>query len=299
MGLAEVGRRGQKERLIEVGLRAAALFSVFVTLGIVASLLLETLGFFGHVSLWEFLTSARWAPLFEPQHFGVLPLVSGTLLVACLAASISIPLGLASAIYLSEYASPRTRVWLKPGLEILAGVPSVVYGFFAVFFVTPHLRGLFPDAQVFNALSASIVVGIMTLPTVSSLSDDALRAVPRSLREGAYALGATKLEVSTRVVVPAALSGVMASFILALSRAVGETMAVAMAAGATPKLTLNPLESIQTMTGYIAQVSLGDTPHGSIAFQSLFAVGMTLFLITLAMNLFSNWLVRHYREVYQ
>jgi phosphate transport system permease protein len=299
MGLAEIGCWRLKERVIEASLRAAALFSVFVTLGIVASLLLEALGFFNHVSLWEFLTEARWAPLFDPAHFGVMSLVNGTLLVAGLAALFSIPFGLASAIYLSEYASPRVRSWLKPGLEILAGVPSVVYGFFAVFFITPHLREALPQTQVFNALSAGIVVGIMTLPTVSSLSDDALRAVPRSLREGAYALGATKMEVSTRVVVPAALSGIMASFILALSRAVGETMAVAMAAGATPKLTLDPTESIQTMTGYIAQVSLGDTPHGSIAFQSLFAVGMTLFLITLAMNLFSNWLVRRYREVYQ
>lgn len=299
MGLAQMGRGRLKERVIEASLRAAALFSVFVTLGIVASLLLETLGFFGRVSLWEFLTADRWAPLFEPQHFGILPLINGTLLVAGLAALFSIPLGLASAIYLSEYASPRTRSWLKPGLEILAGIPSVVYGFFAVFFITPHLRGVFPDTEVFNALSAGIVVGIMTLPTVSSLSDDALRAVPLSLREGAYALGATKMEVTARVIVPAAFSGVMASFILALSRAVGETMAVTMAAGATPRLTLDPTESIQTMTGYIAQVSLGDTPHGSIAFQSLFAVGMTLFLITLAMNLLSNWLVRRYREVYQ
>ncbi len=295
MGGLGVVRRGRtKERLIEAALRGCTLFSVFVTLGIVASLLLETLGFFGHVSLGEFLTGDRWAPLFDPAHFGVLPLVNGTLLVAGIAALFSIPLGLASAVFLSEYASPRTRSWFKPGLEILAGVPSVVFGFFAVFFITPHLKGLVPDAQVFNALSAGIVVGIMTLPTVSSLSDDALRAVPLSLREGAYALGATKMEVTTRVIVPAALSGIMASFILALSRAVGETMAVAMAAGATPKLTLNPLESIQTMTGYVAQVSLGDTPHGSIAFQSLFAVGMVLFLITLA-----GWLVRRYREVYQ
>jgi phosphate transport system permease protein len=219
-------------------------------------------------------------------------------MVAVGAGIIALPIGLASAIYLSEYSSSRTRGIIKPALEILAGIPTVVYGYFAISFITPVIKEFFPDANFFNAASASIVVGIMILPMVSSLSEDAMRSVPRSLREGAYALGSTKLEVSTKVVVPAALSGILASFMLALSRAVGETMAVTIAAGATPRLTLNFLESIQTMTAYIVQVSLGDTPHGSIEYTSIFAVGMVLFLITLSMNIISQWIRSRYREVY-
>ena len=229
----------------------------------------------------------------------MLPLLCGTFLIAVGAGLFALPVGLLSAIYLSEYATPRVRGIVKPVLEVLAGVPTVVYGYFGVFFVTPLLRRFFPTIDVFNAASGAIVVGIMILPLVSSLCEDALSAVPRSLREGGYGLGSTKMEVSTKIVLPAALSGIMASFILALSRAIGETMAVTLAAGATPKLTLNPSESIQTMTAYIVQVSLGDTPVGSLGYQTIFAVGMTLFVITLAMNLCAARLVKRFRNVYQ
>ena len=259
----------------------------------------ETLQFFREVSIVEFVTGTRWEPMFQERHFGVLPLLTGSLLVAGGAGVIALPLGLLTAIFLSEYASARLRKILKPILEILAGIPTVVYGYFALTFVTPLLRVFFPQTDIFNAASASIVVGIMIIPTVSSLSEDALRAVPNALREGAYGLGATKLEVSTRVVVPAALSGVIASFILAISRAIGETMAVTIAAGNLANLTLNPLESIQTMTAYIVQASLGDTPQGTLVFRTLFAVAMTLFLITLAMNVLSQWILARFREEYQ
>jgi len=262
-------------------------------------LVTETFSFFREVSIVDFLTDTRWEPMFQEQHFGVMPLLSGSMLVAGGAGVIALPLGLLTAIFLSEYASPRLRRTLKPLLEILAGVPTVVYGYLALTLVTPFLRVVFPQTEVFNAAAASVVVGIMIIPTVSSLSEDALRAVPNALREGAYGLGATKLEVSTRVVVPAALSGVIASFILAISRAVGETMAVTIAAGNLPNLTLNPLESIQTMTAYIVQASLGDTPQGTLAFRTLFAVAMTLFLITLAMNILSQWVLSRFREEYQ
>ena len=280
-------------------LTAFSMVSILTTLGIVAVLLFEALGFFRAVSPIEFLTGTRWTPLFQPQHFGVLPLLSGSLLIAFGAAAVALPLGLLSAIYLSEYAHTRVRAILKPALEILAGVPTVVYGYFALTFVTPFLRLIWPNTEIFNALSAAIVMGIMIIPMVSSLSEDALSAVPRSLREGAYALGATKFEVATRTVVPAALSGILASFILAISRAIGETMIVTIAAGATPKLTLNPLESVQTMTAYIAQVSLGEVPHGTLEYKTIFAVGLTLFFITLLMNLVSNAVLRKYREVYE
>src|SRR5690606_17464143 len=229
--------------------------------------------------------------------FGVLPLLAGSFLVAIGAAVIALPVGLASAIYLSEYAPPRVRAILKPALEILAGVPTVVFGYFALTFVTPLLREIWPQTNIFNAASASIVVGIMIIPLVASLSEDAMSAVPRSLREGAYALGATKFEVATRTVVPAALSGIIASFILAISRAIGETMAVVIAAGNTPNLTINPLESIQTMTAYIVQISLGEAPVGSIEYRTLFAVGLTLFIVTLLMNVLSIFVLRRFREV--
>jgi phosphate transport system permease protein len=265
----------------------------------VVVLMSETVGFFAQVSIVDFLTDTRWEPMFREQHFGVMPLLLGSVMVAGGAAVIALPVGLMTAIFLSEYSGPRLRQVLKPILEILAGIPTVVYGYFALTFVTPVLRIFLPETEIFNAASASIVVGIMIIPTVSSLSEDALRAVPRALREGAYGLGATKLEVSTRVVVPAALSGIVASFILAISRAIGETMAVTIAAGNLPNLTLNPLESIQTMTAYIVQVSRGDTPQGTIVYQTLFAVGMTLFLITLAMNVMSQWVLSRFREEYE
>jgi phosphate transport system permease protein len=287
------------EGLIRSALFACAAASTLVTVGVVLVLTGETVAFFREVSIVEFLTSTRWEPMFQDQHFGVLPLLVGSVLVAGGAGVIALPLGLMTAIFLSEYSGPRLRKVLKPVLEVLAGIPTVVYGYFALTFITPLLRTVFPETDVFNAASASIVVGIMIIPTVSSLSEDALRAVPNALREGAYGLGATKLEVATRVVVPAALSGIIASFILAISRAVGETMAVTIAAGNLPNLTLNPLESIQTMTAFIVQASLGDTPQGTLAFRTLFAVAMTLFLITLAMNILSQWVLARFREEYQ
>ena len=291
--------RNLKEQGIGFLLFACAAVSTLVTVGVVVVLMRETIAFFGEVSIVEFLTSTRWEPMFQDKHFGVLPLLAGSVMVAGGAAVIALPIGLLTAIFLSEYASAGVQKILKPVLEILAGVPTVVYGYFALTFVTPLIRTVFPQTDVFNAASASIVVGIMIIPTVASLSEDALRAVPRALRAGAYGLGATKLEVSTRVVVPAALSGIIASFILAISRAIGETMAVTIAAGNLPNLTLNPLESIQTMTAYIVQASLGDTPQGTLVYRTLFAVGMSLFLITLAMNILSQWVLSRFREEYQ
>ncbi len=287
-----------REHAIERALFLCALASILTTLGIVLVLIFETFSFFKEVPIIEFLTGTTWAPTYRPQHFGVLPLINGTLMIAVGAALIAIPLGIASATYLSEYAGPNVRQIIKPVLEMLAGVPTVVYGYFAISFITPLLREVVPEANIFNAASASIVVGIMILPMVSSLSEDAMRAVPRALREGAYALGATKFEVSTKIVAPAALSGILASFILAISRAVGETMAVTLAAGATPKMTLDFFESIQTMTAYIVQVSMGDTPFGSIEYKTIFAVGMVLFIMTLLMNIVSLWIKERYREVY-
>jgi phosphate transport system permease protein len=291
--------RSVKEQIIGGLLLSCAAISTVVTVGIVGVLLVETIGFFRSVSPVDFFTGTEWTPLFQNPEFGVLPLLAGSFLVAAGAGLIAIPVGLLTAIFLSEYAGPRLRGALKPLLEILAGIPTVVYGYFALTFITPILRMVLPETDVFNAASAAIVVGVMIVPTVSSLSDDALRAVPKALREGAYGLGATKLEVSTRVVVPAALSGILASFILGISRAIGETMAVTIAAGNMPNLTLNPLESIQTMTAYIVQASIGDTPRGSIGYQTLFAVGMTLFMITLAMNVLSQWVMDRFREEYE
>lgn len=306
-------KRRPLDTLLKFLFGLCALVSVATTFGIIFVLISESLPFFRQIPLWTFLTGKQWTPQFEPANFGVLPLICGTFLVAGGAALFTLPMGLLAAIYLSEYASPRARTVLKPILEILAGVPTVVYGYFALLFITPFITmivewitplwqkfspGAHPTVEVFNALSASIAIAIMTLPLVCSLCEDALHVVPRSLREGAYALGATKMEVSTRVVVPAALAGIAASFILAISRAVGETMIVALAAGSTPKLTLNPLESIQTMTGYIAQIALGDVPHGTISYQTIFAVGLTLFSITAMMNVVSIFLVNRYRQKY-
>lgn len=290
-------RQIARERLIAGALMACGLLSILTTIGIVLSLLTETLGFFAEVSLAEFFTEHRWTPMFEPAYFGILPLLAGTFLITIGSAVVAVPLGLASAIYLSEYAPERTRRVIKPVLEVLAGIPTVVYGYFALTFITPMLKTVIPNLDVFNALSAFIAVGIMILPMISSMSEDAMLAVPRSLREAAYALGATRLEVALKVVLPAAFSGVVASVLLAMSRAVGETMIVALAAGATPKLTFNPLESIQTMTGFIAQVSQGDLEHGSLAYRAIYAVGMTLFLVTLGMNLLARWITRRYQEV--
>ena len=287
------------EFAIKSWLASCSFISIVTTAAIVILLLSETLNFFESVSPREFFFGTTWTPLFEPSSFGVLPLVWGTLIVTIGAALIAIPTGLASAIYLSEYASDRMRSIIKPVLELLAGIPTVVYGYFALTFVTPVLRNVFPDIQVFNALSAAIVVGIMVLPMVATMSDNALRAVPVSLRQGAYALGATSYEVTTRVVVPAGLSGVMASFLLAISRAIGETMAVTLAAGQTPNMSLTMFESIQTMTSYIVQVSLGDTPSGGVAYQTLFAVATLLFAITLVINIISQLILNRFREVYE
>lgn len=272
---------------------------MLTTVGIVAVLVFESAAFFRHVPLLDFLTGRQWTPLFQDQQFGVLPLLTGSLLIAVIAAAMALPLGLAAAIYLSEYAGDRVRSILKPVLEILAGVPTVVYGFFALTFVTPIIRSIWPGTDVFNALSAAIVVGIMIIPMVSSMSEDAMSAVPRALREGAYALGATKFEVATRTVVPAALSGIIASFILAISRAIGETMIVTIAAGGVANMTVNPLRSVQTMTAYIAQTATGELAHGSVEYQTIFAVGLTLFLITLVMNIASIFVLRRFREVYE
>ncbi|MEY3172978.1 MAG: Phosphate transport system permease protein PstC [Planctomycetota bacterium] len=260
--------------------------------------------FFERVSLLEFLTGSRWRPAESGGHYGILPLLSGTLMVAFIASLVSIPAGLGAAIYMSEYAHPRERQWIKPVLEILAGIPSVVFGFFALKFITPWvLRPVFSllglDVAVFNSLSAGIVVGIMVTPLIASLSEDVIRSVPRSLREAAYALGSTRFDVSVRVVVPAALSGILASFLLAFSRAVGETMAVAIAAGSSPALALNPLRGAQTMTGFMVHASTGDSAADSISRMSMYAVGITLFAMTLIINLISNWILRRYREVYQ
>ncbi len=292
-------RRRWGEDVIKGVLALFALISVATTVGIVVSLLFPALEFFAEISPWDYLTGTNWAPLFEPAHFGVLPLVAGTLVVTVVAGLMCTTLGLGAAIYLSEYAPPRVRRWLKPALEILAGIPTVVYGYFALTFVTPLLRDTGIDVGIFNALSPGLVMGVMLIPTVASLSEDAMSAVPHDLRDGAYALGSTRLQVSTRVVVPAALSGIVASFVLAISRAVGETMIVLVAAGGQPNLTWNPTEAVQTMTAFIAAAGIGDQPTGSIGYMTLFAVGSTLFVATLLMNVLSIRLVRKYREVYE
>ena len=298
-GTPRAWKKNISERAIALVLLLSTMLSILVTAGIIFVLLFEALKFFGEISFWEFISGTRWTPLFSSKHFGVLALVAGTTLTAVLAMVVALPLGLLSAIYLSEYAPDKVRKPVKPILEVLAGIPTVVYGYFALLFVTPILRQISGDISVFNALSASIVMGIMILPMVSSLSEDAMRSVPRTLREGAYALGSTKLEVSTLVVVPAALSGIVSAFILAVSRAIGETMIVTIAAGQNPNFTLNPFVPIETMTAYIVQVSMGDTPAGSIEFETIFAVALLLFAITLAMNLLSQYVVSRFREEYE
>ncbi len=288
-----------REELVLRALFICALISVFTTLGIIYILFGESLQFFAHVSPLDFFFGREWAPMFEPRSFGVLPLVSGTMLIAVGALVIALPLGVGIAIYTAEYATGRWQKILKPTLEILAGIPSVVYGYFALNKITPLLQAIYPDTEVFNAASASLVIAIMILPTIASICDDSIRAVPKAVRDGAYALGTRKSEVIAHIVVPSALSGILASFILAFSRAIGETMAVTLAAGATPKLTLNPFEGVQAMTAYIAQVSMGDVSHGSIEYQSIFAVGLVLFLMTLGMNLLSQFIVKRYARKYE
>jgi phosphate transport system permease protein len=292
-------RRG-REAIIYTTLFLCAIVSVLTTFAIVAVLIEESWGFFRHVSITEFLTATEWTPNVTIKHYGILPLLSATLLMSFLAMMVAVPLGLAAAIYLSEYAPSGVRTVLKPILELLAGIPTVVYGYFALTFLTPSvLKAVFVDIGSFNALAASIAMGIMMLPLVSSLSEDSMRAVPQSLREGAYGLGANRFEVATRVVVPGALSGIVAACILAISRAVGETMIVTIAAGQQPNLSWNPLEGMQAMTAYIAQIGMGDTPRGTLQYSTIFAVGLVLFVVTLLLNIAAQWLLSRFREVYE
>jgi phosphate transport system permease protein len=287
-----------KEKVIESLLLFAALTSVAITLGIVGILAYESASFFRQISLWDFLTDRQWTPLFSEPHYGIVPLVSGTLVTTGVALALAIPMGSLIAIYLSEYASRGIREVVKPALELLSAVPTVVYGYFALLFVTPALQKLWPELPGFNMLSAGLVIGIMIVPYVSSVSEDAMRAVPLHLREGAFALGATRMQTALRVVFPSALSGITAAYVLGISRAIGETMVVAIAAGMQPTLTWNPLEPAATMTAYIVQVSLGDLPHGSIGYQTIFATGLTLLLMTLVFNIAGHVLKKRYRQIY-
>jgi len=287
-----------KEKAVEALLLFAALTSVAITVGIVGVLVYESIGFFQQVRLLDFLTDRQWTPLFSEPHYGILPLVSGTVVTTLVALAVAIPMGSLIAIYLSEYASRGLREVVKPVLELLSAVPTVVYGYFALLFVTPTLQTLWPELPGFNMLSAGLVIGIMIVPYVSSVSEDAMRAVPVHLREGAFALGATRMQTALRVVFPSALSGITAAYVLGISRAIGETMVVAIAAGMQPTLTWNPLEPAATMTAYIVQVSLGDLPHGSIGYQTIFATGLTLLLMTLLFNIAGHVLKKRYRQVY-
>ncbi len=295
-------RKAIEGKVVQVLFFSCALVSVLTTLGIFIGLAVQAVPVFQDVNPIDFLFGTTWQPIIKDvdgnNHFGVLPLVSGTFLVAAISALVAIPAGVGVAIFLSEYAPDKMRRVIKPALEVLAGIPTVVYGYFALTFITPQLQHIIPDLRIFNALSAGLIMGLMILPMVSSLTEDAMLAVPRSLKEAAYALGATKLEVATRVVVPAALSGIVTAFIVGISRAIGETMLVTIAAGATPNLTLNPTESIQTMTAYIAQIGLGEAAHGSIEFNAIFAVGLLLFILTLGLNIVGNLVVDRWREKY-
>ena len=294
-------QRPVSERLIEGALFASAVLGVLTTAGIIVVLAAQTFEFFVEVNPIDFLTGTRWSAAIRPYAFGILPLVSGTFLVAGIAMVVAIPLGLLAAILLSDYASPRIRTVVKPMLETIAGIPTIVFGFFAINLLAPQiLQPLLGRSSIgtFSALSGGIVVGLLVTPLIASISEDAMRAVPRGMREAAYAMGATKFEVVRKVVLPAAVSGIMASIILAMSRAIGETMAVSLAVGDKPQLTLDPTESVQTMTGFIAQIAIGETAQGSIQFKSLFAVGAMLFLITFVLNLISGWVVRKFRTVY-
>ncbi|MFM8934413.1 MAG: phosphate ABC transporter permease subunit PstC [Candidatus Limnocylindrus sp.] len=287
------------ERAIEFGLRIAAAVGIVTTVGIIAVLAVEALLFFAEVSPVDFFTGTRWSASIKPFAFGVIPLVVSTLMIALIALAIAVPIGILAAVWMSEFASMRARNIVKPILEILAGIPTIVYGFFAITVITPLLKAtILPELGTFSALSAGIVVGILILPVIASLTEDALRAVPRGLREGSYAMGATRWETVRRVLLPAALSGIAAAVILAMSRAIGETMAVVLAAGTNPQLTIDPTESVQTMTAFIVQISLGDTPADSLQFKALFAVGATLFAMTFALNMISTWIVSKYRNEY-
>ncbi|WP_407656618.1 phosphate ABC transporter permease subunit PstC [Lentibacillus cibarius] len=286
------------EKVVPVFFLLCAIISVLTTIGIILTLLVETITFFNRVSFGEFITGTEWWPFGENASYGILPLISGTLLITGIAMIVALPIGLASAIYLSEFASPKVRKVVKPVLEVLAGIPTIVYGFFALTFVTPILQLVIDDLPIFNALSPGIVVGIMIIPMIASLSEDAMSSVPNHMREGALALGSTRLEVALKVVVPAALSGIIGSFLLGISRAIGETMIVSVAAGSTPKLTTDVTESIQTMTSYIVQVTLGDASYGSTIYYSIYAVGMTLFVFTLIMNLLSQYISSRFKEDY-
>ena len=290
--------RRYKEFLIETLLFLAAASSVFATLGIVYILVSESLPFFEHVSVKEFLTDPEWTPLFANAHFGIMPLLSGTILTTAIALALAIPLGTVIATYLSEYASARWREALKPILELLAAVPTVVYGYFALLFVTPMLQKLMPNLPGFNVLSAGLVIGIMVVPSISSLAEDAMRSVPGYLREASYAMGSSRLQTSFRVVIPAAFSGISSAYILGISRALGETMVVAIAAGMQPNLTLDPTQPAATITAYIVQVSLGDVPHGSIGYQSIYVAGLTLLCLTLTFNVIGFFLRKKFRETY-
>lgn len=290
--------RKRRERAIESVLLLAACVSVFTTVGIVYILVKESVVFFTHVPLWSFLTDSQWTPLFSDAHFGIWVLMSGTITSSAVALLIAIPLGTIIAIYLSEFAGHKTRETLKPVLELLSGVPTIIYGYFALLFVTPLLQKIYPELPGFNVLSAGIVMGIMIIPYVSSLSEDAMRAVPMSLREGSYAMGATRFQTAVNVVVPAAMSGIASAYILGISRAVGETMILAVAAGMQPNLSFNPLEPAATITSYIVQVALGDLPHGSVGYQTIFAAGLSLMLLTLLFNLIGHWMRRRFREAY-
>ena len=286
------------DKIMPLVLSIFALISVMTTIGIVVILVKESISFFNVIPLLDFITGTEWTPLFDEGKFGVLPLIMGTFSITIIGTIVAIPIGLGSAIYLSEYAPDRLRSILKPVLEILAGVPTIVYGFFALTFVTPIIRYFLPQTDVFNALSAGIVVGIMIIPMISSLSEDAMMAVPRSLRNAAYALGSTQLEVATKVVVPAALSGIVSSFVLAISRAFGETMIVTLASGMLPNMSFNVLQSMQTLTAYIVSVSTGDIQFGTVEYMTIYAVGITLFLITLLMNIIASYISKKYREEY-
>lgn len=287
-----------KEGAVEGVFLLCGLSSIFITVGIVAVLAYEALGFFREVSVIDFLTGTEWTPLFADKKFGILPLVAGTLLITGIALSVALPLGLTVAIYLSEYAPHKIKEIAKPVLELLAAVPTVVYGYFALLFLTPILQKFFPEMSGFNALSPGIIMGIMIIPYISSVSEDAMKAVPMSIREGSYAMGATRLQTAIKVVIPAAFSGIAAAFIMGISRAIGETMVVAIAAGMMPNFTANPTQPVQTLTSYIVQVSLGDVPHGTLEYKTIFAVGMTLFLMTLGFNIIGFWLRSRIREAY-
>jgi phosphate transport system permease protein len=287
-----------KEKIIEKLLLACSLITILITIGIICVLIFQTFGFFKEVSIVDFFTDTEWTPLFSEKRFGIVALLSGTILTTLIAMLVAVPIGLTIALYLSEYAPKKFREVIKPILEILAAIPTVVYGYFALVYVTPIMQTIFPNMSGFNALSPGIVMGIMILPLVSSLSEDALYAVPKTLREGSFAMGATKFQTAFRVVVPAALSGISVSIILAVSRAIGETMIVAIAAGQQPRFTFNPFVPIETATTYIVQVSSGDVPQDSIEYKTIFAVGMTLFVMTLILNNISFWLKKRYQENY-